>query len=159
VLDVGVGFGKLGFLIREYLEARNGRLSKKQWKIELIGVEIHRPYISIVQNTLYDKIVYGHIAEKLSSLGKFDVAVLSDILEHMEKQEGHALLERLQKQSKYILVALPYGWKEQKSIGKNKHEEHKSGWLPADFKRYKIVEQVVIKRITKKEKALVILLR
>lgn len=160
VLDVGVGFGKLGFLIRDYYEAKeNLRFSKGEWKIKIVGIEIHRKYISPLQRHLYDEILIGDVFDKLPALGRFDVALLGDIIEHFEKEEGHRLLAELFKHTKNIVVSTPYGYKAQAKIGGNNNEAHKSGWTSKDFKRYTIVKQKKIPRIRRKEHVLVVFLR
>jgi hypothetical protein len=47
VLDIGIGFGKWGFLLREYLEVCQGRYQKSEWCIKIDGIEIFEPYIQI----------------------------------------------------------------------------------------------------------------
>jgi len=44
VLDVGVGYGKWGFLLREYLESWNDRVHPEDWEITITGVEVWEPY-------------------------------------------------------------------------------------------------------------------
>jgi 2-polyprenyl-3-methyl-5-hydroxy-6-metoxy-1,4-benzoquinol methylase len=160
ILDVGVGFGKLGFLIRDYFEAKDHlRLTKDEWRIKIVGIEIYRKYISELQKYIYDQILIGDVFDKLPTLGKFDVALLGDILEHFEKEDGHRLLAELFKHTKNIVVSTPSGYKAQSRIGGNSNEAHKSGWTMKDFKRYSIVKEKSIPRIRRKENVLVVFLR
>jgi len=48
ILDVGVGFGKYGFLSREYLELWDGRGKYCDWKIRIDGIEAYKDYITPV---------------------------------------------------------------------------------------------------------------
>ena len=57
ILDIGIGFGKWGFLIREYYEIRNKRINKKEWKVRIEGIEVVPKYISKIQKIIYDKII------------------------------------------------------------------------------------------------------
>lgn len=160
ILDIGVGFGKLGFLIRDYFEAKeNLRFSKDDWRIKIVGIEIYPKYISKLQKYLYDQILIGDVFDKLPTLGKFDVVLLGDIIEHFEKEDGHRLLAELFKHTKNIVVSTPYGYKAQAKIGRNNNEAHSSGWTLKDFKRYTIVKQKKIPRIRRKENVLVVFLR
>lgn len=160
ILDVGVGFGKLGFFVREYYEAKkHGRFSKNEWEIELIGIEIFKPYISNLQKLLYDKIIIGNASDSLKELGSFDAALLGDILEHFEKSDGYKLLDELLKHSNALIISTPNGFKEQKPPNRNKFEEHKSGWTAEDFKKYSIIKYKIIPRIRKNEELLVILIK
>lgn len=46
VLDVGVGFGRWGFSIREFLEAWAGRPLTIQWKLRIDVIEAFSPAIA-----------------------------------------------------------------------------------------------------------------
>ena len=46
VLDVGVGFGKYGVLLREYLELWDGREQYDDWVCRIDGVEAYHDYTS-----------------------------------------------------------------------------------------------------------------
>jgi len=160
ILDVGVGFGKLGFLMREYYEAKEfGRFKKNDWKIDLVGIEIFKPYISELQQIIYSQIVIGNVFEKLEKLGKFDLVLLGDILEHFNKEDGHKLLNQLLKNSEYILIATPNGFLKHNAMGKNKFEAHKSGWKLKDFRPYTVVKSAVVPRIRKDEEVLVVMIK
>jgi 2-polyprenyl-3-methyl-5-hydroxy-6-metoxy-1,4-benzoquinol methylase len=124
-----------------------------------VGIEIYRKYISTLQKYLYDQILIGDVFDTLPALGNFDVALLGDIIEHFEKEDGHRLLAELFKHTKNIVVSTPYGYKAQPRIGGNSNEEHKSGWTMKDFKRYMIVRQKKIPRIRRKENVLVVFIR
>ena len=41
MLDVGVGFGKYGFLAREFLELYDGRDAYADWQRRIDGIEVH----------------------------------------------------------------------------------------------------------------------
>ena len=160
ILDVGVGFGALGFLVREYFEAKEHlRLTKAEWKIELIGIEIYKKYITLLQRHLYSRVIIGDVFNVVDSLGMFDAVMMGDIIEHFTKSDGHRLIGELFNHTKNILIATPYGYKRQGAIGKNGHEAHKSGWTMNDLKRYRIVQKKVIPRIRRDEQVLVALLQ
>ncbi len=160
VLDVGVGFGSIGFLVRNYFEAKEHlRFSKRQWKIELIGVEIYRGYIHSLQKDIYNSIIIGDVFDEVEKLGAFDLVFLGDIIEHFSKKQAHRLLSLLLHHAKVVIVATPFGFKKQGAIGRNVHEAHKSGWVLKDFKRYYIAKSAAVQRIRKKEKVLVVALR
>ncbi len=46
LLDVGVGFGKYGFLSREYLELWDGREQYHDWKRRIVGIEACKKYLT-----------------------------------------------------------------------------------------------------------------
>jgi len=159
ILDVGVGFGKLGFLIREYYEAKEfNRFQKKDWQIEIVGIEIFEPYITEMQKIIYNKIVIGDVFEQIKKLGNFDIAFLGDILEHFEKDRGYELLDELLMHSKYLIIATPNGFLKHEASGDNLHETHMSGWTLKDLDNYQVVKSAVIPRIRKNEEVLVVMM-
>lgn len=160
VLDVGVGFGKNGYLLREYFDVREYKKFKpRSWKLKITGVEIFPAYLSELQRKVYTKIIIGDIFKILPKLGKFEVTLLTDIIEHFPKDKGLELLDKLFQHTKSVIITTPLGFLPQAAIDSNPHEEHKSGWILNDFKKFKIIDKAIIKRIRKTDKILVIYLR
>ena len=160
ILDVGVGFGALGFLVREYFEAKEHlRFTKAGWKIDLVGIDIYKKYISVLQRHLYNRIIIGDVFEVIDSLGMFDAVMMGDIIEHFTKSDGHRLIRELFKHTTNILISTPYGYKRQGAIGTNRHEAHKSGWTMNDLRRYHVTKKKVIPRIRRDERVLVVLIQ
>lgn len=160
VLDVGIGFGKGGFLLREYFDAkRDQHFQPSSWQLKITGVEIYRPYISSLQRLIYDEIKIGDILELLPGLGKYDLAILSDVLEHFPKEKGFRLLSELFKHVEEIVISTPLGFKAKSVKRENPHEAHLSGWIPDDFGDYSIIDQATVPRIRKREKELIVYLR
>ena len=44
VLDIGIGFGKWGALIREYTDVIHYRFYQEEWQVLIHGIEIHDRY-------------------------------------------------------------------------------------------------------------------
>ncbi len=146
ILDVGIGFGKWGYLIREYYEVLwNQRFTKKDWKIRIEGIEIFPKYISEVQKSIYDDIIQKDIFSVLDELEKYDFIILGDIIEHFEKDKGHLLLNKLMEHTNDILIATPNGYSPQDTWGGNKAEKHNSSWEIRDFQKYNVVEHKILK--------------
>src|SRR5258707_1244115 len=96
VLDIGVGFGKDGFLLREYYDVKEWhKYQPKDWQLHITGVEIYEPYLSKLQKLIYNNIIIGDIFTVLPKLGKFNLAILADIIEHFPKEKGMGLLNKL----------------------------------------------------------------
>lgn len=160
ILDVGVGFGAIGFLVRNYFEAKDHlRFSKREWKIRLTGIEIYKNSIHTLQKEIYNSIIIGDVFMEAKKLGSFDLVFFGDIIEHFSKKEGHRLLSLLLPRAKYIIIATPLGYKKQGVVGKNIHEAHTSGWTLKDFSKYSVAKNAVVPRIRKKEKVLIVALR
>lgn len=134
ILDVGIGCGKYGVLLREYLDGQHGRLAKHQWKVVIDGVEVFDAY----QNPNWENYDYLYPADatKMKFPGKYDVVLLCDVLEHMSRAKAFALLRKCLENSKRVIVTTPYGFLEQGPVNKNVYEKHVSGFTPKDFKRF-----------------------
>lgn len=120
ILDVGIGYGKYGLLIREYLDNKIDRLD---------GVEIFEPYITKIQKSIYDNIYLTDIRSFQPQV-KYDMILMADVIEHMTKEEGISLLKRLPGNK---IIATPNGYTEQGESYGNIHETHLSGWTMEDF--------------------------
>lgn len=146
ILDVGMGFGKWGFLIRDTFEVMAGQNFKKSdWKIELTGVETFDKCITPIQKQVYNKIIKKDIFNSIDELVKYDLVIMGDVIEHIEKQRAYKLLDELFKHTDNILVSTPLGFMPQGAWAGNEKEIHLSGWELADFKGYNVVEYKVFK--------------
>lgn len=139
VLDVGCGFGTWGFLCREHLDVFNGRVWPKDWKIRIDAIELFEPYIQAHQRALYNDIRIADIREASKDCGHYDLIIAGDVIEHLEKEEGEAVLERLYLQAdKALLVNIPLGpgWMNHPEQYDNPGELHRSMWEDWEFAPY-----------------------
>jgi hypothetical protein len=130
VLDVGAGYGKYGVLAREY--ARPERVD---------AVDANPPRYPV-----YDHVWLGDVREleRLLPEGSgWDLALFVDTLEHLEKDEGWALLDRLTVRARRVIVTTPWGFRRQEIPGQP-YETHRSGWLPWEFGRRFRVEHLEV---------------
>jgi hypothetical protein len=137
-LDVGVGNGKWGFLVREYTDVWDGHFLRAQWNCKIEGVEIYEPYI--VENThqraIYNQIHIGDVTSIVDTLGSFDVIYAGDVLEHIEKEASVKLVRRLSAMANMALVcSIPLGdeWLGKRGYD-NSHEDHVSSWDVQELK-------------------------
>ena len=135
VLDIGVGHGKWGFLAREYTDIFNNRYDRSTWQTRIEGVEAFATYKTPVYDYAYDKIHYGDISTNLKDLANFDLVIIGDVIEHLTKEEGQALIAALREKSAYILLSSPTHFFQQEILG-NPWETHKSLWSWKDFQGY-----------------------
>lgn len=136
-LDVGCGFGRWGFLVREQLDVLHERYTRESWRIRIDAVEVFEPYISPHHRYLYDNVYIGRIEQLLPTLDTYDVILAGEILEHIEKQASLATLIRLRdKARKALIVSVPLGedWP-QGEVLDNPAEAHVSTWTIAELKR------------------------
>ncbi len=135
VLDVGCGFGLWGFLCREYLDVFCERVQPEQWKVRIDAVEVFEPYIQAHQRALYDSIIVADIRDAAAGLDSYDLIIVGDMIEHLDKAEGVDVLECLyEKARKALLVNVPIGpgWDHPENHG-NPAELHRSEWAVEDF--------------------------
>ncbi len=150
VLDVGVGFGKYGCLFREYLDIWEAKsvddYAKSRWRTRIDGIEATREYITPLHRFIYDEIYIGDVLSIIDTLGRYDVIVMGDVLEHFEKDVGNDLLDKLYEHTEHcLLLTFPPDCAIEHNVVGNPYEAHRSTWNRADFRRfdqvaYKLVE-------------------
>ena len=126
VLDVGIGFGKFGFLAREYTDVRLGRYF--HWQTRIDGIEIFEKYITPLQQQIYDNIYIGNAIDILPGLGNYDMIICSDMLEHVNEKDGVFLLDAMGKKSGFAMIITPIRVLQQEALYNNEHEQHISVW-------------------------------
>ncbi len=134
VVDVGAGYGKWGFLLREQLDWNPGRLDRDTWTARIVGVEIF-PYETPLYGWVYDELIRSDVLEAIDQIDGYDLVLLSDVIEHIEKGPALGLLRRLVSQNRNVIVCTPLDFFEQK-IADNEHEHHVSHWTIDDFKEF-----------------------
>lgn len=145
VLDVGCGFGKWGFLIRDTYDVMMAQKFKKpDWKIDITAVEPFPKCITKIQKEVYNRIITKDIFDIVDQLGHYDLIIMGDVIEHFEKDKAYELVDKLLKHSDNILISTPLGFMPQGAWAGNEKEIHKSGWELKDFKKYKIIEHRII---------------
>jgi len=143
ILDVGCGFGLWGFLCREYLDVMEERVQPGTWQTRIDGIELFEPYIQAHQRALYTSIRIGDIRELASQVDEYELIIAGDVIEHLEKHEGEAVIEQLyEKATRALLVNIPLGegWDHPERHG-NPGELHRSQWVSEDFLAYPNISQ------------------
>ena len=138
VLDIGVGFGKYGFLAREYLEFWDGQGSyeRAKWRHRIDGIEAHAEYITPVHQYLYNHLYIGNAKDILPTLDThYDLVLLIDVLEHFAKQDGLQLLETILPKAQSVLVCLPKQFFVQGAVFGNPYEAHRAHWTRRELRK------------------------
>lgn len=135
VLDVGVGYGKWGFLVRETLDWLENRRERDLWQTKIVGVEAYDGYSSPLYDWVYDEIIYDDVAHYVQDMPGYDLVILGDVVEHFTKDEGNLLLDSLLSKCRNVLISTPVDFYTQEIEG-NPWEAHKSLWRIADFRRF-----------------------
>lgn len=139
VLDIGLGFGTWGFLCRTHLDVFPGRVQPKDWITRIDGVELFEPYIQAHQRALYDTIHIADVREAARNIGRYDLIIAGDVIEHLDKDDAEEVLDLLyEKADRALLVNIPIGaegWEHGENHG-NPGELHRSAWSVGDFTAY-----------------------
>lgn len=135
VLDVGVGFGKYGFLLREHLDIRKRRYSKDSWVTRIDGVESWKNYLSPIHAYIYNHVFVGDVRELVKQLPDYQLIVLADVIEHMSRAAGVALLTALYaKCERAMVISFPNTIGSDWQHWPNPLEKHEVVWKAEDFK-------------------------
>jgi 2-polyprenyl-3-methyl-5-hydroxy-6-metoxy-1,4-benzoquinol methylase len=128
VLDVGPGHGKFGVLLREYSAVK-----------VIDAVEAWEPYVAAFRlNGIYDGVMTGD-ALGLSDgvLASYDLIFMSEVIEHLGKADGMALLERI---PGWVVLSTPLEWFQEEHEVPT--ERHRSLWAADDFSAPGLVDRV-----------------
>jgi hypothetical protein len=131
VLDVGCGSGKYGVLFRFVLEELFDPSEHDTLVID--GLDAFQPTVTR-WHRLYNRIHIGDVRALIQQLEPYDLIYFGDIIEHFDKDEGRAVVERLLPKARLgVIVTTPYHFFEQGAIGGNEFERHRSLWKKRDF--------------------------
>lgn len=130
VLDLGIGYGKYGALLREFCSHNVERATV------LTGVEGYRPYVTPMW-TMYDAVKVEDFSNPIHwpDYVGFDLVLMIDSLEHLETTTAAKLLNHLTENNRFVIVSVPNGHCPQGSYKGNRLEEHRSTWY-----RYHLTE-------------------
>ena len=132
ILDLGIGFGMYGFLARNYGVIWNSDITQEQydnWKNEIIvdGIEISKSLITDLHRMLYNKIYIGDFSVIAPRLKDYDLYIMGDSIEHLDKSVAIELIKKLKDKGK-LIIATPDYWCEGTAVLGNEHDKHKC-WL------------------------------
>jgi len=134
LLDIGIGFGKYGFLAREYLELWGNQQNYHQWTRRIDGIEAFADYIGPLQRSIYNEIYLGNALDVLPTLNEtYDLVLLIDVLEHFSREDGLKLLEECLRIGLNLLIAVPKPFSDQEVTFGNEFETHRFDWRKRDF--------------------------
>lgn len=150
VLDVGIGFGKWAFLIREYVEAWADRVHPETWEVKIHGIEAWEPYtklpwISSLYNEVWNTTLQDYCDSFSPASEPYDLVIAGDVIEHLHKGEAVDCLETLLKTcSGTLILSIPLGenWLNNVVVDKNPYEKHKSSWSHADVAQLAEIDHI-----------------
>ena len=126
VVDLGMGTGKYGFLLREQHDM--ARVRDEDWELRLVGVEGYGQYVGDLQRRIYDDVIVSDVRDYLAQTDeRFDVALALDILEHFTPEDGEAFLGAALDRARHVVILTPIAYYTQDGH-LNGLEHHKSWW-------------------------------
>ncbi len=101
-----------------------------------VGVEFFKPHFDeAVRSGRHTEYLNADITKVDFPDRSFDAVVLLDVLEHLPKEEGTRLLEKMQRWARRkVVVFTPNGFLEQDEFDENPLMAHQSGWETREMK-------------------------
>lgn len=102
-----------------------------------VGVDDFEPYIIESRaKKIHNNYIKLGLAESNFEPRSFDAVLALEVLEHMPKENGIALVEKMEKWArKRVVISVPNGFVEQEEYDNNPLQKHLSSWTPEDFKK------------------------
>lgn len=135
MIELGIGAGKYGALCREALDGAKGRVYPTLWQHGIYGVEAFHAYVNPCWEC-YSAVLRQDFTEKYKQYSGYDLVMMIDSLEHVEKDKALEILDYLVANNKFVIISVPLGKCPQGPVFGNAFEEHKSTWDGTEFKRY-----------------------
>lgn len=135
VLDIGVGFGKNGYLVREYTDIWNKRIQPDTWKTTIDGIEIFESYLHDASRFIYNNIMIGDVFKYESIIKSYDMVTMTDVLEHFDKTDAIKLMDILSA-CKSMFVTTPINPSPQGEVNGNVHETHRCKFTELELTKY-----------------------
>ena len=131
ILDLGIGFGIYGFLARNYGvvwgERKQERYDNWQNEIKVDGIEIYEPLVTELHRMVYNNIFIGDAFDIAPDLPDYDLYIMGDFIEHLEKDKAIELIEKLKVKGNLIITTPDY-WHKGEAVLGNEYEQHKC-WM------------------------------
>lgn len=148
ILDIGVGCGKYGMLIREYLDGhwtKRAFHDRESWETVLVGMEVWGEYITPMHEYIYNEILIVDAYDYLKNcnhIGNFDLILMGDVIEHFTKEQGRELIgiirDKWMNVGAHLVISTPNFETqiddESLAVFGNKHEVHRCRWMCDDFR-------------------------
>jgi hypothetical protein len=124
-IELGIGFGLYGVLLRELLDAWYGRCRVDQWQRTIWGIEAWGHYRNPSWD-VYTGVDVGDFTKPQTwPLSRWDLVMMMDSLEHLTPAVGRPFLASLVARNKHVIISVPNGPMPQGAVYGNEHEAHR----------------------------------
>jgi SAM-dependent methyltransferase len=135
LLDIGTGYGKYGFLAREYLEVWDKDTPYGTHRRQIDGIEAFEPYLTPLHHQIYDTIYTGNALDVLPRITEhYDLILMIDVFEHFTREDGLKVLAECRRCGRNILISVPKIMSVQEEVFGNPFETHRYNWSWKDFR-------------------------
>lgn len=133
VLDVGCGTGLITQSLRStYLRSNS-----------VVGLDAYLPALYVAKNRgVYQDVICADVTRLPFKSGAFDIVLCIEVIEHLRKEDGFALVRELERlASNQVVLTTPNGSVPYHPLGhddvqnRNPYSAHLSGWTPEDFRK------------------------
>lgn len=102
-----------------------------------VGVDLFKPALKESKNKkIHNKYIETDIRKIKFEPKSFDAVIAIDVLEHLTKEEGSKLIEKINRMAKKkIIIYTPNGYLSQDEYNINSFQIHKSGWNTEELKK------------------------
>lgn len=135
-LDLGVGMGQWGVMLRMYLDYYIGNMPGSDKALYMEGVEGFEGYrCANWQN--YDHVWMQNILDVVIgnyplSLKSWDLITMIEVLEHFDKEHGRTVLQWIKKNCKHAVISY-FNGDQDECLG-NPLEKHRAKWTFEEIK-------------------------
>jgi len=122
ILDIGCGIGSPAAPFR--------------FEVYSVGVELYLPSLLKCKKAgFYSDLVHSDVSRVQFRSKSFDCVLCSDVIEHLTKMEGMALIKKMEDIAvKKVLIVTPNGYNVKEHLeDDNIYQAHKSGWTVKEF--------------------------
>jgi predicted SAM-dependent methyltransferase len=105
-------------------------------KYSVVGVDVFSPYLMEAQRRrAYAALVRADVRRLPFRARSFDVVLMMEVLEHLDKDEGLALIQDAEKIAcRQVIITTPVGSHEQDEYDGNPYQKHRHIWKPAQLR-------------------------
>jgi SAM-dependent methyltransferase len=102
-----------------------------------VGVELFEPYLQeSKRKAIHNQYIKADIRKIEFKPKSFDAAIAVELLEHLTKEEGYMLINKMEKWAKKkVVITTPNGYLWQDGYDNNPLQEHKSGWSVKELRK------------------------
>ena len=136
ILDIGLSYGHIDFIDRDFCVALMDKpFRNKKSEMLIDGIETFPDEKQNVQPDFYDTVYKGDIFQVIERLETYDMIVLGDVLEHLEKRQALQLLDEcIAHSDNHLMVCVSLGEKEaDNNICGRIYDKPVSFWSHEDF--------------------------